>query len=206
MDGFFTPNEKIRRMARVENRPEEVKRLRCAKCGYEIASNCFVVYPQGTLSVQRPVHGHFECSVGMKISPFTTVDESRSIPVSSDTYFSKSTSLVERRTCYDKKIKLRRSVVDGVYTLSATIRRMPCVEQRSEGAKRLRCITCNYEFSSSWFVVSRQGIAKVLKPKIGHNACRVGSKSSPFTTVDRSRSACDGIRHMEVWRDPFSQS
>ena len=78
-------------MPRVENRPEEVKRLRCAKCGYQIASSWFIISPEGTSSVLKLVNGHFECSVGMKISPFVTVDGSRSIPVSSDLYFSKST-------------------------------------------------------------------------------------------------------------------
>ena len=176
------------------------------KCGYEIASSWFVVSPQGTLSVLKLVNGHFECSVGLKITPFVTVDGSRGILVSSGLYFSKSTSLPERRICHDKKIRLCRSIVDGVFTPSATIRRLSRVEQRSACAKRLRCITCNYEITSSWFVVSPRGIAKVLVPHNGHSACCVGSKRSPFTTVDGSWSVCDSIHDMKVWSDPFTQS
>ena len=132
----------------------------------------------------------------------TTVDGSRSIQVSSSVYFSKYRNMVERpkksasgrsRSHYDRTIHGHRPIIGGIYIPNVHVRRMTCVEQRLAAVKRLRCNTCNYEITSSWFRVDRRGIAKVLKPRGGHNACRVASKISHFTTVDGSSSITDNI-------------
>ena len=59
------------------------------------------------------------------------------------------TSILER-----VQAAVSRGIVDGVLTPSYTIRCMARVEQRLEQVKRLRCTTCNYEITSSWFYVS----------------------------------------------------
>ena len=100
-------------MAIIEERPEEVKLLRCTTCGYEIASSWFLVSPQGTLSVLKPVSCHYECCVGMNIGAFTTVDGSSSTPVGASLYSSNYKNMVEmpkqaatgrRPPCYDTAI------------------------------------------------------------------------------------------------------
>ena len=190
-------------MGRVEERREEVKRLRCSTCSYEITSSWFFLSSQRALSVLKPADGHLECCVGAKISPFTTVDGSRSIPVSTCFSFWNHMSVVSKsndaatgggRRCYDKMIHGHRSIIGGKYTPNVLLRRMTGVEERPAAVKRLRCITCKYEITSSWFRVDRQGISKVLKPSGGHFACRVGWKIGPFTTVDGSSSITDTIR------------
>ena len=86
----------------------------------------------------KPVSGHLECSVGMKISHFTTVDGTRSIPVSADMYFPEVKGMVEMRIRDDKKDAGRRSIVCSIYTPNVKIRRMARVEERPESVKRLR--------------------------------------------------------------------
>ena len=96
---------------------------------------------------------------------------------------------------YDTAIHGHRPIIGGIYTPNVRIRRMTSVEQRLAELKRLRCTTCNYEITSSWFFVNRRGIAKVLKPSRGHNACCVASKISHFMTVDGSISITDRSRN-----------
>ena len=129
-----------------------------------------------------------------------TVVGSRNIQVSSCLYFLKYRNMVEKpdrsalgrsRSHYDRTIHGHRPIIGGIYIPNVHVRRMTCVEQRLAVVKRLRCNTCNYEITSSWFRVDRRGIAKVLKPRSGHNACRVASKISHFTTVDGSSSITD---------------
>ena len=175
--GIFTPAGRIRRMQCVEQRPGDVRRLRCSTCNYEVTSSWYFISSQGTRSVLRPVVGHMPCRVGTKVSHFATVDGSASIPVSG--------------YCRDTLLAAHRSIADGKYIPNEKIRRLVCVEERPEAVKRLRCVTCNYEITSSWFFVAQQGNSSVLKPGNGHTRCRMGTKRSPFTTVDGSSSSVD---------------
>ena len=81
-----------------------------------------------------------------------------------------------------------QGIIDGVFTPNDKIRRMSSVEERLAETKRLRCSTCSYEISSSWFLVSSHNPLRVLKPANGHFDCCVGTTISPFTTVDGSTS------------------
>ena len=136
-----------------------------------------------------------------------TVDECRSIQDSSSKHFAKFRNMIERpkkssfgrsRTQYDRTIHGHRPIIGGIYIPNVHVRRLPCVEQRPADAKRLRCNTCEYEISSSWFFVGRQGIAKVLKPRKGHNACRRSSTLSHFTATDGSSSITDNLSRCRV--------
>ena len=49
--GIFTPAERIRRMPGVEQRPGDVRRLRCSTCKYEVTSIWFFTSSQGTRSL-----------------------------------------------------------------------------------------------------------------------------------------------------------
>ena len=102
------------------------------------------------------------------------------------------------RTHYDRTVHGHRPIIGDVYTPNVHVRRLACVEQRPAEAKRLRCNTCDYEISSSWFRVGRHGIAKMLKPRAGHSACRRASKISQFTTIDGSSSITDHLSRCRV--------